>query len=1137
METSPQTSLPSPPTSPARSTSDRGLGRRLSMSSTQPMSSPPTGRTRRLSMSAAGVNARRTPLAVVPQAARAKGASRSAPGRKRRSIAEGYIMQSSRGDGTPAVMPPAGVHRHHDVRGNSMAARGGNVRAPLAMRRADAFAVPESEKYLATLIAEVKALPRKSRESFLRRFAAGVDLRGAPSGKELLPQATGLAPAAAPRSHPSASGEDDNASNSSRTSSMTELLPRLASSSGRLSRTETREMLLQGALLSGDAGVQEKSAEEGGDEYEDVRYVDLSALDRKDSFLDVRASKRKEEKELSASFTRTSSLMRTERHREMTEVAASSELVLCMRKLVEYEAMTENRKAQLEDLLSEGKFDMARTEVLDACMSMLRDGSMVTQRLIETVVHVTSSSAKASHLVENLFSSIDDDGNGVLDLDELESNEETLKNAGVLIPGFGVRMLFNLWETDHEQGRGIDLDSFAAALSYLHIHLGDESAAPEVNARAEMEHHVLMKQRETMRIVYDTIDENGTGSISLADLEHKLGNLEPLGISLPPQSVMSMFDEWDSDHSGSLSFHEFEMAVMRITSYSLQKNTMQDLTDRMRTHKEHDFVVTSEITDHLLDEEPHHFLKRGWLKKLPVLKISERISIAPSARSRVMKWAGVQSATASLPSLRSQRPSPLHANAPVSKEALPLRRGGIQLWSKRFFTLTAHGTLTYFKQVTDAFQQKGGSTNEEATKGRVRRVSTSGGMAHVARPRRKSLVEKVGERVRRLSSIARGDDAAAAVAAAEAVNTSPPPPREGPITRLRRLSSASRERPSQSDGPKAPSGAFEVTHRARIRLGPTDSSEIDVVDGDGNVLTLKAENDADAMEWKKVLDGVVEDALLRQQALQKAALGTYWGALIHKPEWVDDWVALLSSVRTKTRRGLSKEAFTVTKRAAFRGHANQIFGLHWSPDGRYCVSAGVDTKLIVHSLDEEPESTLNGIAYYDPHREVLLDAGWVATCQFSPTLRRIASGGIDKAVSVSSWISKDTIETTAIGTHEGHVHCVRWGAGGDDINILSASKDTTVAMWDAEHSRLVHVFSGHSSDVLALATSAAHPHSFLSASSDCMACFWDTRRCGRGPRAAPPAPLERRALYPHPLSPPLLLLCSSSQRRVRRDVQ
>ena len=1186
-----------------------------------PMSAPARGSRRTPTTS------RKGPIAVVPMASRAPKPSSGAFGRARRHVAAACEQRGAPATGA-AVMPPVGVHSHggsrNAVRGG-LTGIGGVVRASPAMRKYTGGddGVPVAEKYLSTLIAEVKALPKKSRESFLRRFAAGVDMRPGATGAaakvralqpaekivetiEALPPTSSAiaaesaalargksftAPRTASGSSSSTAGLIRAASDLPRATSEismgavmglrhnsgvgaelwevlnvddeearvpvsnplpisidveTLLLNAVPLSSGggmwgdlmkedAVVRKGEKKHALQSAINAADA----KQAETARAAAEEPRIsaVTVSRTSSKLSELSKgsRGSSRGHHASSWAEMSKDVLLQRTERNRELTEVAASSELVLCMRKLVEYEAMTQKRQEQLESMLTEGKFDMARTEVLEACMRMLRDGSMVTQRLIETVVHVTSSSAKASHLVENLFSSIDDDGNGVLDVDELEAHTATLERAGVVLPGFGVRKLFNLWETDHEVGRGIDLDSFAAALSYLHVHLGDESAAPEVASREELEHHMLVHKRDLMRNVFDTLDESGVGSIQLESLARQLGVLEPLGISLPPQSIMSMFEEWDVDHTGSISFHEFEMATTRMTTYSLQKSTMQDMTDRLRAHKAEDFTVTSEVTDHLLDSEPHHYVKRGWLKKLPVLKVSERSKLKTPAKKRGGSLQSSESGCGPAPTIRSMRPtSPtnrgfsaaasgkLYSGSGDANEH-PKRRGGIQRWSKRFFTLTANGRFAYYKQITDAFDSGTTSTMMEASEGRARRVSTSGGKVHVARPRRKSLLEHakslvspgsdaggatgddqpVGliERVRRMSSAGGGSDGDSSSLIQRVRRMSSGGQTAGAvgesggaslIQRVRRMSSGGSFRET---GATPQLGIFEVTHRARISLGRSDPSEVDIVDGDGNVMTIKAENDEDAKEWKHALDGVVEDATARQDALKQAALGTYWGDLIHRPEWVDDWVALVSSVKTVTRRGLSHSSYTVEKCAELCGHSDQVFSSEWSRDGRYVVSGGVKNELVVHSLTDAPDSEVDGVPHFQPHRRIRLEKGWIASCRFSPTLRRIASGGIDESVSVSSWISEDTIETTMIGAHQGHVHCIRWAGVDEDTNLFSASADTTVAMWDVEHARLVHVFSGHSSDVLSLATTAEHPNAFLSASSDCMACFWDTRRC------------------------------------------
>ena len=430
----------------------------------------------------------------------------------------------------------------------------------------------------------------------------------------------------------------------------------------------------------------------------------------------------------------------------------------------------------------------------------------------------------------------------------------------------------------------------------------------------------------------------------------------------------------------------------------------------------------------------------------------------------------------------------------------PTRKPGIPRWAKRYFVLAddgGGGMFTYFRRDSASAQKFAGNNGvgveagimiHDAKRGRaVNRLSAAERAAIQTQTRvqasfkvtgQKETVgrgatkkETFGSRVRRLSS-------AHAASAASALNV---------------------ELPGQLDSGDegAPAlGRVPITFRTLVTFGPKDQTELDIVDVDGNVLTVKANSEQDAERWHRALRAVASKDIARQALLREAAGSSAWGGFIYRPEDVRDWTTLISSVRSPKREGITAETLEATPAAHFVGHRDAVFSMNWSSDGRFLVSGGKATELLVHSIVDLDLSTDHKAGFtpeLEPSHRLVRDRGWISTVRFSPDMRTIASGGLDQTVSVTGWLF-GADEAIAIGAHRGLVHCIRWSPDKQGNHLLSASGDTTCALWDVEDRTLVSVFDAHSSDVLTLATNDGDSNLFLSGSSDCMTRSWDIRR-------------------------------------------
>lgn len=157
-----------------------------------------------------------------------------------------------------------------------------------------------------------------------------------------------------------------------------------------------------------------------------------------------------------------------------------------------------------------------------------------------------------------------------------------------------------------------------------------------------------------------------------------------------------------------------------------------------------------------------------------------------------------------------------------------------------------------------------------------------------------------------------------------------------------------------------------------------------------------------------------------------------------------------------------------------KGHTSWVLAVSWSPD---------DTVIATGSMD-------NTVRLWDPKTGEALGnplkghSKWVTSLAWEPYhfqthgRPRLASASKDTTVRIWDTTSK-RIELVLSG-HKGSVSCVRWGGTG---NIYTSSHDKTVKIWNASDGTLAQTLSSHAHWVnhLALSTdfvlrTAYHDH-------------------------------------------------------------
>ena len=159
----------------------------------------------------------------------------------------------------------------------------------------------------------------------------------------------------------------------------------------------------------------------------------------------------------------------------------------------------------------------------------------------------------------------------------------------------------------------------------------------------------------------------------------------------------------------------------------------------------------------------------------------------------------------------------------------------------------------------------------------------------------------------------------------------------------------------------------------------------------------------------------------------------------------------------------------------YKGHANWVSSVVWSPDGKRIASGSNDNTVQVWNATDGSH-----VFIYEGHSSNICSVAW------SPDGKRIASGSNDNTVQV--W---DATDGSHVFTYKGHtntVSSVAWSPDGK--RIASASNDQTAQVWNATDGSHVSTYRDHSSSVCSVAWSP-DGKCIASASEDTTVQVWN----------------------------------------------
>ena len=208
----------------------------------------------------------------------------------------------------------------------------------------------------------------------------------------------------------------------------------------------------------------------------------------------------------------------------------------------------------------------------------------------------------------------------------------------------------------------------------------------------------------------------------------------------------------------------------------------------------------------------------------------------------------------------------------------------------------------------------------------------------------------------------------------------------------------------------------------------------------------------------------------------------------------------VQSIIEKTEKELDSVWMDIGKRVVdkfelsavrqLRGHYGKVCDISWCSDpakSHLLASVGQDAKLLLWDAQLQRRVAAVSLPY-----------AWVMSGAASSDAQLICAGGLDNAVSIYRLADTDGISLGGIITepscqlkgHDGYVSDCKFLTS---TSMLTASGDSTCALWDTDACKATRIFCGHDADVQALGLNPVDSNIFASGSCDSLIRIMDVR--------------------------------------------